>query len=176
MGLFLPKTSVLLMLLLAFVSVPPGLAQTVQDGDGVVRMQGYVYLNGVTPESYIIESPEQLKAFVSTLAPVLPHKILPAPPNPDPFRTGFTVDFESSVIAVAVGRNRISDHPSYLGTDTFTNGNRRVRFALSAPTAQAYPFGWGVYSAVILRRIEGQTSVQLQTIPAQTPPRGFPRL
>lgn len=164
------------MLLVALVLMPHGLAQTVQNDDGAVLMQGYVYLTGVTPESYIIESPEQLKAFVSTLAPVLPHKILPAPPNPDPFRTGFTVDFKSSVIVVAVGRNRISDHPRHLGTDTFTNGNRRVRFALSAPTAQAYPFGWGVYSAVILRRIEGQTSVQLQTIPAHTPPRGFPRL
>jgi hypothetical protein len=133
-------------------------------------MQGYLYQNGITPESYLLTTAEELKAFVSTLPPVTPYKNLPAPPNPDPFLHGFTVNFDHSVVAVAVGRNRIDRNPRYEGIDKLPDGSRRVRFSLSAPTAKAYPFGWAVYSAVVLPRSEAPTTVIVETVPATGAP------
>ena len=126
-------------------------------------MRGYVFLTGITPESYLITSPEQLKTFVSTLPPVTPYKILPAPKNPDPLLTGFTVDFQSEVIAVAVGKNRTSRHPVYEGVSESRDGTRLVNFTLPAPTAEAYPFGWGVYTAVVLPRVSARTRIAVST-------------
>ena len=65
-------------------------------------MRGYLFQNGITPESFLITNEEELKAFVGSLPPYTPYKNLPQPPNPDPFLKGFTVDFEVDLIAVAV--------------------------------------------------------------------------
>ncbi len=138
----------------------PGLGEDVEAPE---VLQGYLILDGVTPESYLLTTPEQLQAFVKTLPPHTPYKVLPAPPNPDPFLKGFSVDFEQSVIAVAVGRNRIARHPVYLGTRQTADGGRQVLFSLPAPTPEAFPFGWGVYSAVVLPRVEGATSVVVRS-------------
>jgi hypothetical protein len=146
------------LLALTSLLVSPSVAQPQE-------IKGYLYQTALTPESYLLTSPEELKAFTSMLSPVLPYKTLPAPANPDPFLKGFTVDFEQNVIAVAVGRNRINRNPSYAGIDEWDDGSRQVRFLLSAPTSEPYPFGWAVYTAVVLPRVEGRTTVLVKTLP-----------
>lgn len=152
----------LLLLLLMLVTVP-ALAQDEDEAKPEVR-QGYIYQNALTPESYLITSPEELKAFIQYLPPVTPYKTLPAPPNPDPFLHGFTVDFEQSVVAVAVGRNRIVGFPEYRGTEELKSGERDVHFTIPAPTTNAYPYGWAIYSAVVLPRTEGKTRLVVESL------------
>lgn len=127
-------------------------------------MRGYLYQTAITPESYVITNPEELKAFVSMLPPVTPYKNLPAPPNPDPLLKGYSIDFSQDILVVAVGRNRIDRHPTFLATKEYEDGTRQVWWSLSAPTSQAYPYGWAVYSAVIMPKTTGTTSVTVQTL------------
>jgi hypothetical protein len=130
-------------------------------------IQGYLYQTAITQESYLLTNPQELQSFVAWLSPVLPYKTLPAPPNPDPFLKGFTVDFEQNVIAVAVARDRISDPPSYLGTVPLEDGTRQARFELSAPDrSKPSPFGWAVYTAVVLPREQAPTTVLVRTLPS----------
>lgn len=150
----------LALLLAAGLSLPAGAQRAPEE------MRGYLYQTALTTESYLLTNPEELKAFVSMLSPVLPYKTLPAPANPDPFLKGFTVDFEQNVIAVAVGRNRISRNPSYAGLTQLENGGQQVRFVLSAPTSEPYPYGWAVYTAVVVPRVEGPTTVLVETLPS----------
>jgi hypothetical protein len=105
-----------------------------------------------------------LKAFVAQLPPTIPYKTIPAPANPDPFLHGFEVDFEQSVIVVAIRRNGIDKHPVYEGMED-TASERQVFFAIAAPTPEAYPFGWAVYSALVLPRDEGPYKVVVRTLP-----------
>lgn len=141
----------------------PTLAQTEEVDEGPEVMRGHVYQNALTQESYLITSAEELKAFILYLPPVTPYKKLPAPPNPDPFLKGFTVDFEQDVIAVTVGRNRITGYPEYNGVEEFENGERLVHFTIPAPSAEAYPWGWAIYSAVVLPRTEGKTTIVVES-------------
>lgn len=139
-------------------------------------MRGYLFQTMITPESYLLTNPEQLKAFVEKLPPNTPFKVLPAPPNPDPFLHGFTVDFTENVVAIAVRRNGISNFPSFLGLREQPDGVRTVHFELAAPTAEAYPLGWAVYSAVVLPRT-GPTAVVVNTAPPKKRQSNkFPRL
>lgn len=143
-------------------------------------MGGFLQQTALTAPSYLLTNEQELQAFVERIPPVTPYKILPAPPNPDPFLKGFTVDFEEIVLVVAVGRNRIKNPPLYQGVETLAEGSREVYFTLSAPTAEAYPLGWAVYTAVVLPRIEGDTTVVVTTVPAKEEPfikeAKFPRL
>ena len=127
-------------------------------------MKGYIFQNGITPEGYVIENAEQFKAFVTTLPPTVPSKTVPAPPNTDPLLKGYNIDFESNVLVVAVGRNTISRFPTYLGTDILDDGTRQVRFSYTVVQSEAYPFGWAVYSAFVLPRIDAPTKVKVKTI------------
>lgn len=152
----------LLLLTLALVAmIFPTLAQDEVEPE---VMRGYIYQNALTPESYLITSPEELKAFLQYLPPVTPYKTLPAPLNPDPFLHGFAVDFEQSVLAVAVGRNRIVGFPEYRGTEEFEGGERSIHFTIPAPATNAYPYGWAIYSAVVLPRTEGKTRLVVESL------------
>ncbi len=158
-----PLRKLVLLTLTLLALTLPTIAQDEDQPESDV-MQGYIYQNALTPESYLITSAEELKAFVQYLPPVTPYKTLPAPPNPDPFLNGFTIDFEQSVVAVAVGRNRIVGFPEYKGTEEFENGGRDVHFTIPAPTTNAYPYGWAIYSAVVLPRTEGKTRLVVQNL------------
>lgn len=135
-----------------------------EENETVKVMQGYLFQNALTQESYLITNDEELKAFVQYLTPTLPYKKLPAPPNPDPFLKGFTIDFEENILAVTVGRNRISGFPEYQGTEEFEDGTRDVHFTIPVPKEHAYPYGWAIYSAVILPRTDGQTKIVVKTL------------
>ncbi len=159
------RSSWKVLLLALFLFALPTLAQDEQEAEAPPEvMQGYVYQNALTQESYLITNAEELKAFVLYLPPVTPYKKLPAPPNPDPFLKGFTVDFEQNVIAVTVGRNRIVGFPEYRGVEELTNGDRQVHFTIPAPSAEAYPYGWALYSAVVLPKTVGKTSVVVESL------------
>lgn len=142
----------------------PCLAQTAETGPGPAVMGGYLYQTQITADSYLLTNSKQLKSFVEMLPPHTPFKVLPAPPNLDPFLHDFTVDFSKDVVAVAVRRNGITDAPTYLGTQMNSNGVREVHFKIAAPTTDPYPLGWAVYSAVVLPRA-GRTAVVVTTAP-----------
>lgn len=127
-------------------------------------MGGYLTQTAATPESYLIENAQQLESFVTMLPKVTPFKTLPASPNPDPFLDGYSPDFEEEILIVATGRDRITDPPVFLGVETSEDGTRLVRFELPQRTTKTYPYGWGVYTAVVLPRIEGNTKVLVNGI------------
>lgn len=131
------------------------------------RTQGFVHLTGITPKFYVIKNAAELKAFVDSIPAVTPYKTLPAPPNQDLLRRGATVNFVRDVLVVAIGANRVSRHPEYQGFDEYDDGSRDVFFTLPAPTPEAFPFGWGVYTAIVLPRVSGPTTVLVETIPAE---------
>lgn len=138
---------------------------------------GYLYQNAITPESYLITNVKDLEQFVARIPPVTPYKTLPAPPNPDPLLKDFQLNFEESILAIAVGRNRIKNPPTFQGVSTTADGSRQVNFSLPAPTAEAYPFGWAVYSAIIIPRTEGATRIVVTTLgKSERSQRKFPRL
>ena len=151
-------------LLLLVATALPAVAQhhTLEKTDAQT-LGGYLHQTAITPESYLITSPEELKSFVERLPPVLPYRTLPARPNPDPLLKGYEIDFEKQLLAIAVGRNRIDKPPVYQGIEELQDGSRRVHFTLSAPTPDAYPFGWAVYTAIILERRDTPTSVVVTT-------------
>lgn len=126
-------------------------------------MQGYLYQNALTQESYLITSEQELKDFVQYLPPVVPYKVLPAPPNLDPLLHGFAIDFEENVLAVAVARNRIEGFPVYHGVTELPSGERTVHFTIPVPTAKAYPYGWAIYSAVVLPRTNDETRLIVES-------------
>ena len=126
-------------------------------------MQGYIFQNGITPEGYVIENAEQLKAFVTTLPLTVPSKTVPAPPNADPPLKGETIDLEANTLVIAVGRNTISRYPRYLSTDILGDGTRQVSFSYTVVQSEPYPFGWAVYSALVLPRINATTRVKVET-------------
>lgn len=130
-------------------------------------MQGYLIQTALTKEGFLITNQEELNAFVQLLPKVKPYKKLPAPPNPDPFLKGFTVDFEENLLVVSVGLNRISGFPEYKGLRELENGDREVHFTVPAPVTHAYPFGWALYSAVIVARTSGETRVIVETLKAE---------
>lgn len=141
---------------LCFVTTP-AIAESA-DGSAPHVMTGYIFQTMLTQGSYLITNADELANFVKTLAPVTPYKILPAPLNPDPFLHGFTVDFDHDVLAVAVGRDTITRLPYFDGVN-FINGERVVNFQLPAKTAQPYPLGWAVYTAVVLPRSREMTRI-----------------
>jgi hypothetical protein len=168
------------LMMIAALSLP-ALCQTSDEEEQAPKLLGgFLYQTAITQESYLITNPEEMEPFALRIPPVTPYKVLPLPPNPDPFLKGFTVNFEQSVLAVAVGRNRIKNPPVFKGTELLENGERRVHFSLPALTAEGYPLGWAVYTAVILPRIEGTTTVVVTTVPAKKQPKwtdaDFPRL
>lgn len=164
-----------LLALLLWVLLTPSFAQSQEPApflpEGEV-ITGYLYQNALTPESMLLATPEELEAFVRDLPPVTPYKTLPAPANPDPFRAGGRVDFERYVVAIAVGRNRIARPPLFQGLADLAEGGREVLFELPAATAEAYPFGWAVYSAVLVPRQPEPLTVRVITVPR---PKSFPR-
>jgi len=120
---------------------------------------GFLTQTAATPQSYLIENSQQLESFVTMLPKVTPFKTLPASPNPDPFLEGYSPNFEEKVLIVVTGRDRITDPPVFLGVETSEDGIRRVRFELPERTTKTYPYGWAVYTGVVLPRIEGNTKV-----------------
>lgn len=134
-------------------------------------MQGYIFQTMTTPESYLIANGEELKAFVATLPPYTPYKVLPAPVNNDPFLHGFSPDFENEVLVIAVGHDRITNNPIFMGLANSSQGEREVNFGLTAKTLEPYPYGWAVYSALILPRIQGPTSIKILSLPANPAPK-----
>lgn len=149
--------------LLLFALWLPCQAQEVSDEPRLMR--GYILQNAITPESYVIENSEQLKAFVATLPSTVPSKIVPAPANKDPLLKGGTpIDFDSNILVVAVGRNTISRYPRYTGTEWLADGSRQVAFRYTVKQSEPYPFGWAVYSALVLPRVEEPTVVQVTTV------------
>jgi len=150
----------------------PALSQDSPSPEPATRvMGGYLHQTAITPESYLITSAAESKPFVDMIPPETPYKNLPPPPNPDPFLKGFEVNFEESILAVAVGRNRIENPPIFEGTETLEDGSRLVFFSLSAPTAETYPVGWAVYTGVILPRIEQPTTIVVTSVPAKKKPK-----
>jgi hypothetical protein len=155
------------LVLAVLILVAPCLAQPADEAEPEV-IQGYIFQNAITAQSYVLTNAEELKAFVATLPPTVPSKTVPAPPNPDPFLKGMEIDFEQSVVAVAVRLYGITKHPRYDGTDVSADGQeRRVYFLVAAhDNSEAYPFGWAVYSAVVLPRTES-TVVIVEALPAK---------
>lgn len=149
----------------------PGLAQEISDETETRVMRGYILQNGITPESYVIENAEQMKAFVSTLPLTVPTKTVPAPANTDPLLKGPAIDFSSNVLVVAVGRDTISRYPRYLGIETLRDGTRQVVFSFTRKQGEPYPFGWAVYTAVVLPRVEALTVVRVDTVVKKSWPR-----
>lgn len=153
---------------IAFLLLSPCLGQAFdEDGSESKVLGGYLYQNAITPDSILITTVEEYKAFVAMLPPVTPYKILPAPANPDPLLKGYEWDFEESVLAVAVGRNRISRAPIFEEVREYEDGSRDILFRLSAPTAEAYPFGWAVYTAVVVPRRNASTTIIVRSVPIE---------
>lgn len=131
-----------------------------QDMSGPNVLRGLVLQSQSGPASQVIDSQEALADFVSCLPDKLPSMKQPAKANPDPMRQkGFTVDFSTEVMVVVVQRDTLSAYPKYQGVETGPGG-RVVKFALPQPPAEARPYNWGVYTAVILPRAGGPVTIK----------------
>jgi hypothetical protein len=124
---------------------------------------GYLIQTALTPESYQITTARELQSFVSMLPKVTPFKTLPATPNPDPFVKGYSPNLDENILVIATGRDRIGQPPIFQGIEILEDGTRLVKFLLPPRTAQAYPYGWGVYTGVVLPRTEAATKVLVTT-------------
>ena len=124
---------------------------------------GYLVQTAITPESYQITNPQELQSFVIMLPKVTPFKTLPATPNPDPFLTGYTPNFEENILVVATGRDRIEQPPVFQGVEFLSDGTRLVKFSLPERSSPTYPCGWAVYTGVVLPRTDGMTRVVVTT-------------
>lgn len=163
------KTKLWLLALL-FLALP-AVAQTSAPAPLAVKvMGGYLFQTAITPESYVITNEQELKPFTSMLPPTTPYKNLPATPNPDAFLHGFKVNFDQQVLVVAVGRDRITKAPVFQGLQTADDGTRLVKFALQEAKGEAHPYGWAVYTAVVLPKIEATTRAVVTTVPKESQP------
>ena len=164
------------MLFCTLVSV--GLCQPLEDKP-LRQLEGFLQQTAITQESYLITDEKALKEFVDRIPPVLPYKTLPATPNPDPFLKDLKIDFEESIVVVAVGRDRIADRPVFKGLER-AEGVRYVDFILPERTARTYPYGWAVYTALVLPRIDSETKIVVTGTPKPKtedfPRAKFPRL
>ncbi len=124
---------------------------------------GYLIQTAITPESYQITNTRDLESFVELLPKVTPYKTLPATPNPDRFLNGYKPDLETSILIVATGRDRITDPPIFQGLETLADGTRLVKFFLPDRSTRTHPYGWAVYTGVILPRVPGETRVLVTT-------------
>ena len=98
------------------------------------------------------------------LPKVTPYKTLPATPNPDRFLNGYIPSFEQELLVVAVGRDRIDDWPVFRGVEIAEDGARLVLFDLPKRSAKTFPYGWGVYTAVVIPRSELETRVVITRV------------
>lgn len=113
-------------------------------------LAGFVLQSQHGPPSQVIATPEALAEFVACLPEELPHKQQPAPSNPDALRTGsLTLDFRTEVLVVCVHRDTISAFPDYKGV-VVESEFMMADFDVPAPPPESRPYGWGVYTAVIL--------------------------
>ena len=101
----------------------------------------------------VIGSEEQFRTFVAAIPSTLPDKRRADRPNPDPLRGDFRIDFSKQVLVVAVHRDTLSAFPEYLGTSKEADGIS-VDFTIPEPPPEARPYGWGVYTAVLLPKSE----------------------
>ena len=145
----------LLSLLITMALLAPTFAQEL--------LGGYLVQTAITPESYQITNPQELQSFVIMLPKVTPFKTLPATPNPDPFLTGYTPNFEENILVVATGRDRIEQPPVFQGVEFLSDGTRLVKFFLPERLSPTYPYGWAVYTGVVLPRTDGMTRVVVTT-------------
>lgn len=136
---------------------------------------GYLVQTAITPESYQITNSQDLQSFVTMLPKATPFKTLPATPNPDPLLRGYAPDFERSVLYVATGRDRIDQPPVYQGVEFLTDGTRLVKFFLPRRTSPTHPYGWAVYTGVVLPRSDGLTRVVVTTPDDTNQDEGFQR-
>lgn len=124
---------------------------------------GYLIQTAITPESYQITNTQDLQSFVTLLPKATPFKTLPATPNPDPFLKGYAPNFEEKVLIVATGRDRIEQPPIFQGVESLADGTRLVKFFLPDRSSPTYPYGWAVYTAVVLPKIDALTRVVVTT-------------
>lgn len=162
---------VLLITLFVLMLLSPAPAQNATLGQ---PFGGYLIQTAITPESYQIANTRDMESFRELLPKVTPYKTLPATPNPDRFLTGYTPDFEESVLVIATGRDRIGDPPVFQGIETAEDGARVVRFFLPDRSPQTHPYGWAVYTGLVLPRISGETRVVVST-PEDKEDEGFKR-
>ncbi|MFA5506621.1 MAG: hypothetical protein WC314_19020 [Vulcanimicrobiota bacterium] len=158
-----------ILIIVVLLSVP-GAAQ---DGGASKSVNGYLVQTAATPESYLISNAQEFQSFVIFLPKVTPYKNLPAPPNPDPFLQGHAPNFEHELLVVATGRDRTADPPRLERVESGEDGTRIVRFVLPPRQAETYPYGWAVYTAITLPRIDGETKVEV--IDLEKKEEDFPR-
>lgn len=162
MNVFRRLSRCLALSLVFLAATTPGQAdqQQQQSGDSAPQvLRGFVRQSELGPGSRVIETAEQLAEFVSSLPDELPSKKQPAPPNPDRFRHGFSPDFSQEVLVVVVHRDTISAFPVYKSLEVCAD-SRVIKFDVPGPPPEARPYGWGVYTAVILPRSSLPTKIQ----------------
>lgn len=118
------------------------------------------------PNSGVIETPEQLASFAACIPEHLPHKKNPAPPNPDPLRKSFKLDFSREMMVIVVHHDTISAYPKFQGVEE-SGQVRVVKFDLPGRPAESRPYGWGVYTAVILPKVAVPTELKLKPVPSE---------
>lgn len=128
--------------------------------EGATRsVSGYLMQTAITPPVYQLNSAQDLQSFVVMLPRAEPFKTLPADPNHDPFLHGYSPNFEESFVIIATGRDRIDNAPVLVGIEMAADGTRIVEFEVADRNNRPYPYGWAVYSGVVLPRIDAPTKV-----------------
>lgn len=120
---------------------------------------GYILQEKSSAVDQVITTREQLAEFVACISPTLPDKRHPDRPNPDPLRGEFSIDFDKEILAIAVHRDTISAFPIFLGRSMDGEGIS-VDFEIPEPPPEARPYGWGVYTGVILPKTEIPTRIE----------------
>ena len=100
----------------------------------------------------VIESAKQFKAWQKRLPGKVPSKKQPAPTNPDPLRNSDSLDFSKYRLLVLERTQTLSGYPEFVELKE-TDEEILAVFRLPELVAEARPFGWGAYRAVLIPRV-----------------------
>jgi hypothetical protein len=142
-----------ILLMLCLLTLPLGAESS--------QFTGWVYFDEETdsPQTLIIRTVGELKAFQARLPDRVPSKKHPAPENKDPLRSASPVDLEKHILIVALRSGTISAHPVHLATSKGETGVT-VTFSTPDPPAEARPYGWGVYRAILIPRTKKTITIE----------------
>lgn len=113
---------------------------------------GWVLLNEdkvLSHEVEILDTQAAFEKFQEQLPNVRPTKRHPSPPNNDPLRNPKSIDLKQSRLVVVKRAQTISGYPKFVSQKE-TKNEIVVLFELGELPPEARPFGWGVYTGLLL--------------------------
>ncbi len=139
-------------LLLVFTVLTVTGASLAQSEEKSKQYQGHILVEaGSGCHGETIRTKEDYQRFQQRIPPILPSKRRPPEENPDPLRTTLPWEFTTEMVLLAVRSDTLSAVPE-LHNLIEDEEEIVVTFVLEPPPPEAYPYGWGVYRAIVVPR------------------------